>query len=371
MNRLSDHDTQLLTLKTISLKPLIKCFKVIRIFDKNSLNDFLNKLSYEMWDTTFSSKDVNIMFNAFLDIYLKNFYSSIPKYVIQLTPKRIDWITLGIKTSCNYKLELYVASKSNSKLRDYYKKCCKILSTVINEAKKLTYNNKIKKSPIPNKATWDIVKMETGKTNNTMNDIIDKLQIGDKLVNDYTKIAEIFNQHFTSIAKANTANNNHNTSSASNRYIITPTHFLLQSFNCTFPNFKLMRLSTKDIRNIIKSLNTKFSHGYDKIPTKLLKLSLPFILSPLTHICNKSLSLGIFPDLLKYSEIKPLFKKGDKHNISNYRPISILTSFSKVLEKLEHIQLYEHGSNHNILVDEQFGFRNKLATTDAIFKLIN
>jgi len=60
-----------------------------------------------------------------------------------------------------------------------------------------------------------------------------------------------------------------------------------------------MPLSTKDIRNIIESLNTKNLHGYDKIPTKLIKLSSPFILSPLTHTCNKSLSLGIFPDCLK------------------------------------------------------------------------
>jgi hypothetical protein len=86
-----------------------------------------------------------------------------------------------------------------------------------------------------------------------------------------------------------------------------------------------MPLSIKDIRNIIKSLNTKNSHGYDEISTKSLKLSTPFILRPLNHICNKSLLLGIFPDRLKYSEIKPLFKKGDKQNISNYRPISILT----------------------------------------------
>jgi hypothetical protein len=103
----------------------------------------------------------------------------------------------------------------------------------------------------------------------------------------------------------------------------------------------------------------------------LLKLSSPFILIPLTHICNKSLSVGIFPDRLKYSEIKPLFKKGDKQNISNYRPISILTSFSKVLEKAVFFQLYEHCNKHTILGGKQFGFRNKLATTDAIYKLIN
>jgi len=212
--------------------------------------------------------------------------------------------------------------------------------------------------------------METGKTNNTMNSVIDKLHFGDKLVDDYTKIAEIFNQHFMSTAKSNAANTNYKTSSANNKCIPTPTHYLLQSFNRMFSNFKLMPLSTKDIRNIIKSLNTKNSHGYDKVSTKLLKLSPPFILNPLTHICNKSLALGIFPDHLKYSEIKPLFKKGDKH-ISNYRPISMLSSFSKVLEKAVYIQLYKHCSKHNILVDEQFGFRNKLATTDAIFQLIN
>jgi hypothetical protein len=106
------------------------------------------------------------MFNTFLDTYLKIFYSSFPPKIIQLTPKRNDWITLGIRTSRKHKRELYVASKSNPKLRDHYKKYSKILSSVINEAKKLTYNSKIKKSIIPNKIIWDIVKMKTGKTNN-------------------------------------------------------------------------------------------------------------------------------------------------------------------------------------------------------------
>jgi len=181
--------------------------------------------------------------------------------------------------------------------------------------------------------------METGKTNFTKNDVIDKLQSGDKLENDHKKIAEIFNLHFTSIAETIATKNNPNTCSINKA---TPIHYLFQFSNCTFPKFKLMPLSTKNIRDIIKSLNMKNSHGYDEISTKLLKLSSPFILSPLTHICNKSLSSGIFPDHLKYSEIKPLFKKGDKHNISNYRPISMLTSFSKVLEKAVYLQLYEH-----------------------------
>ena len=64
-----------------------------------------------------------------------------------------------------------------------------------------------------------------------------------------------------------------------------------------------------------------------------MKISAPCILSPLTFIFNKILSTGIFPDRLKFSEVKPLFKKGDKSEFSNYRPISLLTSFSKIIEK--------------------------------------
>jgi hypothetical protein len=207
----------------------------------------------------------------------KNFLLQFPpQKKIQLTPKRNDWITSGIRTSCRHKRELYVASKSNPKLHDHYNKYCKILSSIINEAKKLAYSSKIKKSIIPNKTLWDIIKMETGKTNSTKNDIIDKLQIGDELVNDYKIIAETFNKYFLAIAETIAVNNNFNACSTNNGYITTPTQYLYQSFNCTFPNFKLMPLSTKDTRNIIKSLNTKNLRGYDEISTKLLKLVLSF-----------------------------------------------------------------------------------------------
>jgi hypothetical protein len=69
--------------------------------------------------------------------------------------------------------------------------------------------------------------------------------------------------------------------------------------------------------------------------------------------------------------IRPLFKKGDRSNTSNYRPISLLTSFSKVFEKAMSIQLLEHLNNNNILVEEQFRFRTKSSTHMTIYKLLN
>jgi len=63
----------------------------------------------------------------------------------------------------------------------------------------------------------------------------------------------------------------------------------------------------------------------DEVSNRIIKLTAPFIISPLTYICNAVFSTGVFPDRLKYAEVKPIFKKGNKQEISNYRPISLLT----------------------------------------------
>jgi len=134
---------------------------------------------------------------------------------------------------------------------------------------------------------------------------------------------------------------------------------------------KLKSLSTKDVDKIIISLKPKNSAGYDGISTRLLKISSAFIISRLTYISNKSISLGVFPDRLKYAVVKPSFKKGDKNNISDYRPISLLSSFSKVFEKAMYNQLQEHLNKFSILAEEHFGFRNDSSTNKAIYKLIS
>ena len=87
--------------------------------------------------------------------------------------------------------------------------------------------------------------------------------------------------------------------------------YLTQTFKHPFPSLNLRSVSTKEIEEIIKFLKPN-SSGYDGITTKLRKISTSFISSPLTYICNKSLSSGIFPDRMKYAVVKPLFKNGEK-----------------------------------------------------------
>ena len=124
----------------------------------------------------------------------------------------------------------------------------------------------------------------------------------------------------------------------------------MQFFQTLFPNFTLQTVSTNEIMNTISSLKSKNSSGYDGISTKLIKKSSPFFASPLTHICNKSITSGIFPECMKYAIVNPLFKKVKKTELTNYRPISILSSFSKIIEKVIYKQLLNHLNKHNILV---------------------
>jgi len=83
------------------------------------------------------------------------------------------------------------------------------------------------------------------------------------------------------------------------------------------------------------------------------------------------MATGTFPDRLKYSEIKPIYKKGDKTQFENYRPISLLPIFSKIFEKVLYKRLYNHLITNNILVPEQFGFRCNTSTEAAIYTLIS
>jgi hypothetical protein len=79
-----------------------------------------------------------------------------------------------------------------------------------------------------------------------------------------------------------------------------------------------------EVENIIKSLKNSYSAGFDEILEAIVKTSIHYVKKPLTHIFNLSLQKGLFPDSLKVTKIRPVFKKGEKSVITNYRPISVL-----------------------------------------------
>jgi Notch-like protein len=115
-----------------------------------------------------------------------------------------------------------------------------------------------------------------------------------------------------------------------------------QAFIKPYPSMECKYTTTQEIEQIIKSLKLKNSYGYDEISTKILKISCPFLSSPINYICNKMLLWGVLPDSLKYAIIKPTHKNDDMFEISNYRPVSLLTPFSKIFETVMQRRILKH-----------------------------
>ena len=113
------------------------------------------------------------------------------------------------------------------------------------------------------------------------------------------------------------------------------------------------------------------SSGCDDINPSIAQTSLPYMVQPLSHIVNLLLSTGVVPSKLKVAKVTPILKSSDPAEFSNYRPISVLTTFSKILEKLVHLRLTKFIDNHTILTHRQFGFRPKYSTETALIDLNN
>ena len=173
------------------------------------------------------------------------------------------------------------------------------------------------------KTTWNIVRTITNNKTTTNN--ITTMNVN-KLSSNPQTIANAFNTYFLIVAE-NLLNKNFPEKNTTNN--IDPLTYLRKNFNHTSSPITLKN-TTYEIDKIIHSIKCKDSSGYDEISSKILKISAPYVLSPLTFIFNT----GVFPERLKFSEVRPLYKKGDTTDFSNYRPISLLTSFSKIIEKI-------------------------------------
>ena len=126
-----------------------------------------------------------------------------------------------------------------------------------------------------------------------------------------------------------------------------------------------------DIINFTSKIKAKSSQGHDGISSKLIKESIHHIATPFTHIVNQSLYTGVVPINMKLAKVIPIFKSGDKHIFNNYRPISILPAFSKILEKILANKLFKFMEQHKLFYEHQYGFRSKHSTVHPIIHLLN
>ena len=121
---------------------------------------------------------------------------------------------------------------------------------------------------------------------------------------------------------------------------------------------------------MINGLNISKASGPFSIPTNILKYYSELLCKPLTILINKSFSEGNFPNLLKFADVCPIFKKSDKNKCENYRPISLLSNISKLFERAMHTRVYDFFEKYSLLYKRQFGFRKKHSTNHAILSIL-
>ena len=128
----------------------------------------------------------------------------------------------------------------------------------------------------------------------------------------------------------------------------------------------LQLTNTVEVEKIIKTLNEQSAGGIYGVSNQVIKKLSPFLSLPYAHIFNNPIEIGIYPDDFKKATIVPIHKNGDTINKSNYRPISLISNFAKIFEKLIKVRLTSYLNKHKILSDRQFGFCDGISTNDAI-----
>jgi hypothetical protein len=254
-----------------------------------------------------------------------------------------EFMTKGLLTSRLNKLNLHKLAVQipTAEKVDKYKRYRNLYNKLLRANKKAFYCeslHRVKKNP---KKTWELINDALNRPK--MLPKIDKLKCNARTITEPTEIANAFNEFFSeaSVKIANSVNPTN----------IEPERFLNDALA---PEFQLVRTSQAEIANIIQAFKCKMSTDIDGVSTNLLKAVASEISFPLSHIFNLSLSSGIFPDALKCIRVVPVHKQGDKENCDNYRPIALLSSISKILERFVATKLVNHLELNRLLSCNQF-----------------
>ena len=181
---------------------------------------------------------------------------------------------------------------------------------------------------------------------------IPPLLYNNAFVTDFQKKADLFNEHF---AKQCTLLN---TGSTLPVFVSLTDAKIL---NVTFDN--------NDISDIISNLDSNKAHGWDGISIRMIKICGDSIIGPLSIIFKNCISKGIFPNKWKKANVVPIFKKGNKQELSNYRPISLLPIFAKIFEKIIYKNLYSHLMSNNLISTRQSGFIKGDSTINQLLSI--
>ena len=358
---ISDHSL-IYGIRKINIKPKNR-ENIIEMRNMKRFNSdkFLNDLAAQSWDDIyFFADNPNTMWGMWKDLFLQILDKHAPLQNKKTKLNKIPWINNEIKSLIIKRDKLKrkaIITKLNSDWQNY-KKMRNDITTLLRQEKRNYYSNKLLTEKSNPKAASKTINHLLGKNRGSTK--VNELDLNGTSVTDSNEIAESLNDYFSNIGP-NLAHQIENSDCDFKDYI-KPKKSEFAAFNL---------VSVNHVYQLLSTLSSAKATGLDKISSKLIKLSAPIVCDTLTYIFNQSITHCIFPNEWKMARVIPIFKNGKRNLPGNYRPISILPSISKIMERILHTQLYKYLTDNDILSDRQFGFRKNRSTTTALLDCTN
>ncbi len=337
---------------------------VIRIFGDNNSAKFKQYLENSSWDDFFASQDVN----KALDIFYLNYNTAFNKaFPLKIQSKRRSkdkkWITSSLKKCVSKKDSLYKKQlhKPTNQNKSNYTKYKNILISCLRTAEEIYYRDILTSEKNNLTKMWNLFGSVINPQKIRKDNNIKELIMNNIKVNGDQEIADTFNEFFSTVG-SKLANKFQNKNSHTYQNFLK--HPIQQSFF-------LSPTDTDETLKEINKLNHKKSVGHDNISAKLLKLNAENLADKIVHIINLSFSYSTVPDQFKIAKVIPIHKKNETNLPGNYRPISLLSTLNKIMERLMFKRLMKFCDLHNILYNYQFGFREGYSTSLALIEIVD
>ena len=337
---------------------------------KRDINDVnLKKFKQEVentdWNFLAAAASADEKFNLFESKYSQIYDNHFPKVKKIFNKRKCNkpWILPWLQCACDRKNKLYYVYVKNPSIenKNKYFKMKRFVSKHIKLAKSKYYQKYFDRYSNDGKKQWTMINNLLNRNSKAKNKI-NKIRHDDKLISNSQEIAENFNEFFCNIAHK--LKNDSTNASNSGR----PPELTIPTSRRNLISISADDCSTNEIEDIINSLKNKATSDLSIQPLK----TVGNIISPvLQHIISASLEQGIFPTKLKCAKVIPLHKGGSTTEITNYRPISLLSCFSKIYEKVMHSRIIKFINDNNVLYKSQYGFRAGHSCEHALLEAQN
>ena len=329
-----------------------------RSYKNYNRDDFLNDLNDVPWHLVDNEDNIN---DAVLT--WNKLFSDVADNHAPIKKRRVNginsaWMTSKISDAMRDRdYHHRKARKSGSAYHwQMFRKLRNFVNKEIKASKSKYYTNLIEESKGNASKIWNAVNEATCRKNQSA---APSCIISDEVQHTERKaIAAALNKHFATIGQI-----------LADRLPLFVTKATPQRKSNETTSFHILPVDELFVTSQLKSLKANKATGLDNISARLLKDAAEVIAPSVTLLLNRSTSSHTFPSIWKCAKVIALFKAGDKERATNYRPISLLPTLSKLLERAVHIQFYEYLAKNKLLNEKQYGFRPKCSTTTSLSKV--